>query len=208
MTTPLSTSFPQTKKIESYQVIYEPKPTPGLATLSQTERCEYDRLYQEALKAPKATLPSIQAFREKHPTLPEIENLLAVVYLYLRDIRQVETLIQESYQKFPDYLFARINYADQCLRKKKVEEVAKIFNHTLELSSLYPEKTLFHVSEFRGFNVLMSLYHIALKDTEKATSYYLLAKEADPEHPSVTSLEKKLFRPPLLKRIAHFLRIR
>ncbi len=195
------------KQIEHYLITYDPLPTQGLATLAAEDRQEYDRLYAQALKSPKETRPAIEEFRKKHPELPEMENLLAVCHLYLREIDQVEKLIEESYRKFPNYLFARINYADQCLRKKKTGSIPEIFNHTFELSNLYPEKSFFHVSEFRGFMVLMGLYHLSIKEKKTAERYYSLAREADPQHPSVRALQKKLFHVPLVKRIARFLRI-
>lgn len=196
------------KQIENYLITYDPLPTEGLAKLSDKEREDYDLLYEKALRAPKEMLPQIEEFRKNHPELPEIENLLAVVHLYMRDINKVEKLIEESYQKFPNYLFARINYADQCLRRKKPELVLGIFNDTLDLAQLYPDKSFFHISEFRGFMVLMGLYHLAVGQKERAENYYKLAFEADPKHPSVTALQKKIFHVPLFKRIARFLRIK
>jgi tetratricopeptide (TPR) repeat protein len=196
------------RRIQDYLISYDPQPTQGLLKLSQEERHEYDRLYEQALRAPKELLPAILEFRQKHSDLPEIENLLAVVHLYLREIDKVEKLIEESYKKFPSYLFARINYADQCLRKKKPQLVPGIFDHHFELSSLYPEKESFHISEFRGFMVLMGLYFLSIREKDKAEKYYHLALEADPQHPSVRLLEKKLFRQPFLKRVARFLKIK
>ncbi|MES2345764.1 MAG: hypothetical protein V4494_07505 [Chlamydiota bacterium] len=189
------------KLIDDYLISYDPLPTDGLATLNLTERQEYDRLYEKALVNPKEMLPAIIDFGKTHPHLPEIENLLAVVYLYLKQIDKVEMLIKESYEKFPNYLFARINYADQCLRKKKPELIPAIFNETFDLKALYPLKPHFHVSEFRGFMVFMALYHLSLKQKSAAEHYYKLSSEAEPHHPSVLELHKKLYKKSFLKRL-------
>ena len=196
------------KKIDNYFICYEPMQTPGLALLDEHERKEYNHLYEKALTAPKEMLPAIEEFRNKHQDLPEIENLLALVYLYLKQIDKVEQLIEQSYHRFPNYLFARINYADQCLRRKKTDCIPGIFENCFDLSMLYPNKHIFHVSEFRGFMTLMSLYHLALQEKEKALHFYQLAHEADPNHPTVLSLKKKLFRTSFLKKIAHILKIK
>lgn len=189
------------KQIDHYFISYDPMPTEGLATLSEQARKEYDHLYEKSLRAPKEMLPSILNFQTKYPHLPEIENLLAVIHLYLKQIDKVETLIEESYKKFPNYLFAKINYADQCLRKKKIDLIPSIFNNTFSLSDLYPLKSCFHISEFRGFMVFMGLYHLALNQKQDAGYYYNLAFEADPKHPSVLALQKKLQHRPFLIRI-------
>jgi tetratricopeptide (TPR) repeat protein len=196
------------KTIEDYTICYDPIPTEGLATLTSSEREEYDRLYEKGLINPKEMLPSIIEFSKKHPHLPEIQNLLAVIYLYLKQIDKVEALIKESYETFPNYLFARINYADQCLRKKKPELIPQIFNHTFNLKALYPSKKQFHVSEFRGFMVFMGFYHLVLKQKDAAERYYRLAKEAEADHPSIMALHKKLYKTSLIKKIAQRLSLK
>jgi tetratricopeptide (TPR) repeat protein len=165
---------------------------------------EYLELFENAQSNPKKTLPLIQAFAEKNPDMPQANNLLAYALLRNKKLKKAESLIVTTYQKHPNYLFGKINYADLCLRKKRINEIPQIFS-SFDLSQLYPEKEQFHFSEFRGFMVLMGFYHLALGQRKAAEVYYTLAVKADPLHPGVEALEKKLFKFSLKKLLSRIL---
>ncbi|HSX12146.1 MAG TPA: hypothetical protein VLF61_01490 [Rhabdochlamydiaceae bacterium] len=159
--------------------------------LSPADLKTYVALLEQAQFYPHRVFEEVKTFQEKHPDLPEAANLLIYLYIQKKELVKAEKLTQENYEKFPDYLFARINYADQCLRKKQWDQIPKIFP-SFHLRELYPEKKLFHFSEFRGFMVTMGLYYLALKNRAAAKEYLDHARLADPDHSSVKLLEKKL----------------
>lgn len=151
-------------------------------------------LYTQAQKNPKKIRKEVEDFLENHPSHPEVLNLLTYIYLSLRKVRKGNQLIAENYEKNRDYLFARINYADLCLRKKRIEMIPKIFEKKWSLHELYPEKEIFHFSEFRGFMIIMGFYHLAIHEREKAECYHYLAFKVDPHHSSTILLGKKLYK--------------
>ena len=157
-------------------------------------------LYSLAGKTPRRVKKEVEIFLEKHPDHPEVLNLLTFLYLSCRKIRKGNRLIEENYIKNPDYLFAKINFADLCLRRKKPQIIPEIFNKKLNLRDLYPNKKMFHISEFRGFMVLMGFYQLSLGNREAAEGYHYLAKRVDPNHPGTKILEKKLYYIPFYKR--------
>jgi len=148
----------------------------------------YLELFELSQKKPKEALAKIGI-----PSSPEIANLKAYIYLKAKKLRKAEAAIKNAYRGFPFYLPAMVNYADLCLRHKKREEIPHIFPN-FDLASLFPDRRLFHFSEFRGFMTAMGFYHLAISDRTKAELYYVLATKADPLHPSVEALEKKIFR--------------
>lgn len=145
---------------------------------------EYLPLLEQAQSNPKSVCEKIEKLYGEHPDCAEISNLLSFVYLRLAKINLAEALIKESYEKYPHYLFAKINYADQCIRKGHPEEILKIF------ASCTFEKKPYHYSEIRGYAVVMGFYHLALKDRDKAKEFHQLAVSIDPSHPSVRILGK------------------
>lgn len=157
-------------------------------------------LYAVAMENPRKAKKDVETFREKHPTHPEVLNLLTYLYISYRKVRKANRLIEENYAKNPDYLFAKINFADLCLRRKKPQKIPNIFNKKLSLRELYPSKKIFHVSEFRGFMILMGLYQISLGNKKAAEGYHYLAERVDPNHPGTKILEKKLYYKPFYKR--------
>ena len=161
---------------------------------SPKELKEYFFLYESAQKKPKNSLPSILSFQKKHPHLPEGYNLLSFALIQQKKIKKAEKLIEENYHKNPDYLFARVNYADLCLRKNKTSEIAHIFEGKTLLSELYPEKECYHFSEVMSFTCLMGFYYLKMGQKEIAMDYAAYAKIIDSEDETLALLQKKIYK--------------
>lgn len=185
---------------KSYRISFDSMPEELKKKLSEQELKRYLELLQVCQQKPKAVYKEVQAFCEKHAEVAEVANLLTFAHIQNHKIFEAETLIKETYHRHPDYLFAKINYADQCIRKKKLDKVAEIFE-TFDLQTLCPDREVFHTSEFRGFMIMMAYYRIAKKEKELALPYFQMARQIEPSHPSVLHLEKKLFRKSLLERL-------
>lgn len=178
-------------KGKNYQVVFkktsvEPLPKEVLKTL--------EFLYENLPIDPLKHIDSLIKLHTEHPNSPLISNFLTYAYLKLKKKKEAEILIEQTYHAHPDHLIARINYADQALRLKKLEQIPLIFNHCFDLHTLYPQKESYHYAEFRGFHVVMGFYHLAIGDQKAAEECYELAFQVDPLHPSVSALEKKLFK--------------
>jgi len=190
-----------------YKISFNAMPESLKEKLSKEKLALYLALLEKVQLQPKEVYQQIKNLRDEYPDVPEIINLLTFAHIQNRKILEAEELIEQTFTKYPDYLFARINYADQCVRKKKLEKIPQIFS-TFDLKELCPEKEVFHASEFRGFLIMMAYYHLALKDREKALHYYLTAKKVDPHHFSVTYLGKKIFKKSLLQRLLGLVHLR
>jgi len=175
-------------------------------SLSTKDLDHFFDLYNRAQENLRNVKKEVEIFRKRHPNLPEVLNLLTFIYLSKRKIRKADRLIQENYEKNPNYIFARINYADLCLRRGHIQKIPEIFNEKFNLRELYPEKKMFHISEFRGFMVLMGFYHLAIDKREAAEEYHYLATRIDPHHPNTKILEKKLYHRSLYKKLGSILR--
>lgn len=165
-------------------------------------------LYTKSHTSSKKTLKPLEELQSLYPKVPEIYNLLSFVYLRLRKIKKAERLILKAYEECPDNLFVKINYADQCLRKKQFKKVPEIFNNAWDLTLLYPSRKTFHVSEFRGFMTLMGFYHLGINDRDSAICYHYLARRVDSCHPAVRLLGRKIYYTPIFKRIINLFKFK
>ena len=172
-------------------ISYDPLPSLAIQALSEEDKRLYLDLLEKAQTSPKTACDAVAKLFKRHGDIPEIVNLYTYLLLQQKKIQQAEELIQESYQKNPEYLFAKINYADQCLRRKKIEIIPRIFP-SFSLLDLCPDRSVFHFTEFRGFMVVMGFYHLSLRKKDEATMFYKAAFEADAAHPSVIALEKRV----------------
>lgn len=168
---------------------------------SQKELQKFLELYALAQEKPRRARKEIEAFRNDHPDHPEVLNLLTYLYIFSRKIRKGDQLIEENYKKNPEYFIGKINFADLCLRRKNPEKIPEIFNHKWNLTEMFPSKKIFHISEFRGFMIIMGLYHLSIGKREAAECYHYLAARVSPSHPSTRMLAKKLYYVPFYKKI-------
>jgi len=186
--------------LPSHTITWEQDITHLKNSLSPKDLESFLTLYERAKKNPKKARKEGEYFLKTHPSHPEVLNLLTYIYLATRKLKKANRLIIENYEHNPHYIFARINYADLCLREQKYKKIPVIFNKKFNLRELYPEKKIFHLSEFRGFMVLMGFYYLALGQKGIAEEYHYLAERVDPNNPSTKVLEKKLYYIPLYKR--------
>lgn len=185
---------------KSYTVSFEAMPQALKEQLSEQDLQRYLELLQLVQMRPREVYKEVKEFAERLSNVPEVINLLTFAHIQNHRIVEAEKLIEDTFTKYPEYLFARINYADQCVRKKKLDKIPEIFP-TFDLQKLCPEKEVYHTSEFRGFLIMMAHYCRAKKEQEKAIHYYEAAKNVEPDHPSIIYLGKKLFKKSLLRRL-------
>jgi hypothetical protein len=180
---------PLSPTCKGYRILFEKEAEP----MQKFPVKDFEELYEKIQENPQMHLAALKQFYDLHPA-PEVANLLAFAYLKVRKKKLAEALIEKTYLDYPDYLIARINYADQCLRLKKKEWIPKIFNGCFDLNALYPQRDSFHFAEFRGFMTVMGFYHVEIGEIEKGEEYCQLAFQVDPLHPSIPALERKIFK--------------
>ena len=124
-----------------------------------------------------------------------LSNYLSVAYLYSGDLEKTDACVREAYRRHPQYLFAKVNYANLCLQQGEIEKVPGIFDHTCDLKQLYPHRMRFHVSEFTGFAWVMCRYFCAINERETAVLYYQMLKQVAPRHPMTKHAKRALYPP-------------
>ena len=170
-------------------------------TLSPDDLPLFLSLYEKALASPKKAKKEGDLFLKKYPTHPVVLNLLSYIYISLKKVKKAKQLIECNYEFNPDNIFAKINYAHHCLDKKKFEKIPEIFEGKFNLQDLYPKRKTFHISEFRGFVLLMGYYFLSINNKAVAIHYHYLAKRLDKSHPSTLLLQKKIYYTPFYKKI-------
>lgn len=122
-----------------------------------SENCDYFR--------------QLNRLRIKYPNNPVILNYIANGYQQLGRHDKVDELVVETYEKFPDYLFAQTAMANSYLRDGFTEKALQTLNGAYSLKQLYPHRNVFHVSELRAFEYFMVGYFCVIKDIEQAEAH-------------------------------------
>lgn len=167
-----------------------------------------DRIYGEiANHRPKPAIAELEALQVKHPDVPKIDNLLVAAHSMLGHRDKVNELAETAYRKFPNYLFAKINYAQMLLSRGEFDAVPDIFDHKFDLMLLYPERRLFHVSEHTGFISVLCAYFCCVGRQDIAQELYDSLLKITPQSP-MTAYARSFLKPGLRLRLILWLRRR
>ena len=183
--------------ITEYEITTEPIQDRFYKRLPGRVKDAFDRLHYECQSQPRKAIPELLEWIEKYPQLPMLYNYLSVAYSMAGQREKAEAMILENYRRNPDYLFARLNYAELCLEKGDYEQVADILEHKIDLKLLYPNRKRFHISEVVNFMGLVGVYFVEIGEGETAKKYYDILEQIAPDYPMTTRLRRKLFPGPL-----------
>jgi tetratricopeptide (TPR) repeat protein len=188
--------------ISRYEITTEPMQDRRYQRLPRHVKEALERLHDVAQRRPREAISELSELITQYPRVPQLYNYLSVAYSRAGRRKEAETVVAENYQRNPDYLFARLNYAEVCLARRDYVQVAEIFAHTFDLHVLYPQRKRFHLSEVANFMGIVGLYFLAIGQRELAEHYDTLLQQIAPDFPLTTRLHKKLF-PGLVRRFWH-----
>jgi tetratricopeptide (TPR) repeat protein len=178
-----------------YDITDEPLDNRDIKKLPAPVQARIEDLYELAQHDPTQVIPELERLIATYPHVPTFFNYLSIAYLAAGDQEQATALVREAYRRHPQYLFARVNYANLCLQQGEIGKIPAIFDHAFDLKQLYPHRTRFHVSECTGFAWVMCRYFCAIGERETAALYYQMLKHVAPRHP-MTKQAKRTLSPP------------
>ena len=197
---PLATSPQLITTYLNYQITYNPLPHKSIQQLPTQVREQMEELYNLIQKQPQQTIQPLLDLIAKYPQVPVFYNYLNVAYEMTKQPEQAYTILKLVYQQHPDYLFARTNYAFYCLKNHHLEKIPAIFEYHFDLKSLYPQRNVFHITEFTAFTTVMALYHHAIGQQAAAENYYQLLKMLVPHNQMTKTVQHHLY-PSLFHRL-------
>ena len=184
-------SGPQ-EELRLVQYEITPEPLPDYPPMAPEVADQYEELYHFTFERPAEAVGRLEALRERYPDERKLDNLLINALSLAGEAQKADALIEESYRRHPDYLFAKLNYANLCLSRGDVDAVLPIFGGSFDLSSLYPDRRVYHVSEMVGFFSLMARYQLLKGDVEAAEACANVLEEIAPDHPTTKALMDQL----------------
>jgi tetratricopeptide (TPR) repeat protein len=173
----------------SYRITTKPLPSVLPPEIDE----QSDDLYHLAQENPEAAIARLKTLITKYPDIPELYNWLSVAYNGIGDKEAYEKTVALNYAKNPSYLFAKIGYAERCIRNNELDKVLDIFDSKLNLALIYPDRKVFHISEVSGFFSVLALYFLAKGDVNIATQYYDVLVKIAPEEQITHHVGHKLF---------------
>ena len=196
---------PKAVRVLEYEITTSPMQDRRYRRLPRQIKDAIDRLHHYAQLRPRRAIPELLDLLDRYPRIPVLYNYLSVAYSASGQNEKAEAVARENYRRHPDYLFARLNYAELCLGKGEYEQAAQILEHKFDLKLLYPKRKRFHISEVVNFMGVVGTYFVETGQRETARRYYDVLREIAPDYPMTVRLRRKLFPGPLRRLLLRLL---
>ncbi len=193
MNKPSLSELPTRIKIEESIISYGPlEPSDSMKALPEDVRESILALYYLTEENPEEVVATAPMYISKYPDIPMLYNFLYGAYRKLKRPREAIKLMKETLQIFPDYLFARVEYALYLLRRGEPEKAHAALENAGTLSQLYPDRKVFHAAEWKSFAYTMSLYWIQKNDLHQAKIYLEMIQKISPKSYEIKDLQQKM----------------
>ena len=105
---------------------------------------------------------------EKYPLKPCLWNYLAIVLSVCNEEKEMDEIIYETVNRFPDYLFGLTGLALIYIRKGELAKAFKTLKQSQSLPQLYPHRNKFHFTEVESFHHALVHYNCAVDQLNTA----------------------------------------
>ena len=118
----------------------------------------------------------------KYPMVPMLKNYLSVAYSVQENHKKALEVNRWILAEHPDYLFAKLNQANNLIEEGRLDEVTGILGERMEIKQLYPDRDIFHLAEITGFLKVVIRYFVAVENLELAENRLEMLKQIAPDH--------------------------
>jgi tetratricopeptide (TPR) repeat protein len=144
----------------------------------------------------KKDLPQYVALLEEaaaaNLAVPRLGQILGTAYMVMQRYEEAGEVFLELTQRYPDYLFGYISYANWLIHKRRAEDVAELFHHQMDMSFHLRGRKLVHVSEFIAFYGMLVQYYLARNELKRAGNVMDILEQTASHHPSMPQLRLKM----------------
>lgn len=152
-----------------------------------------ERFHKLALDGKKSGIQKLLDAIEQHPGNPQLKNYLSVLYGQLGDTKKMYETNRWIISEHPDYLFGKLNLANEYYLKQEYEKMPEVLGEAMELKALYPNRDTFHLNEVISFYKCAVLYFTAIDDIEQAEIRYDIMHELAPDAADTEMAFKHVF---------------
>jgi len=140
-----------------------------------------ESFHKMALEGKKSSVQKILDAIDQYPDNPQLKNYLSVLYGQLNENEKMYETNRWIISEHPDYLFGKLNLANEYYLKQEYEKMPEILGDAMELKLLYPQRDTFHINEVFSFLKCAVQYFTAVGNIHQAEIRYDIMNELVPE---------------------------
>ncbi len=186
---------PEVYHLMNFEITWDVMPDPARDALPKATRDRMEKIFVLLQKKPQSVISELRELAGRHPAVHCFTNWLISA---LRDGTKADqdealSLCEQMFRDLPGYFFARTTLADLWLDRGEIDKAAGLLfvpGHTI--SSLYPDRKVFHISEVRHWAYLSARTKILLGEPKVAEGYRDMLEQLEPDSPAVQELNDML----------------
>lgn len=151
---------------------------------------EIDEIYPEVIKGKKSTIKKLHRLCKKYPHIPHFKNYLSIAYDRSGNYKKAVEINRELVNQRPDYLFGRINYAEDLIVNNQLDEVPALLGEEMHIHKLFPDRDIFHIDEVSKYYGTVIQYLLKTDRVDEAKLRFDFISEVEPDSPEV---ERSMF---------------
>ena len=167
--------------------------------ISPEKEALFYNLREQARKGKRGIIEKLLKNIKKYPHETSLKNYLYVAYTIKGRHDAALKTLHQTIKLHPDYLFVKLNLAEEYIKEEKYEKVPELLGEKMELEVLYPDQEVFHVTEVVSFFSTTALYFMGIGELEEAERRLKVIGEVEPDNPHADFLMKKLAAARLMK---------
>ncbi|MCF7566885.1 SEC-C domain-containing protein [Sabulilitoribacter arenilitoris] len=144
-----------------------------------------EKLYHDIPKGKESTLKKLLKYTTQFPKVPIFKNYLMVFYAQKGNVQKANEVNKWIIKEHPEYLFAKINYANSLLSEEKYEDILNLLGTNLLLHELYPKRDEFLLDEIISYYAFTIRYLYHIDNEDEANTRLQILEDLDEDHHKV-----------------------
>lgn len=132
------------------------------------QRAEIQKCYELAHGRLASGGKHIRKQVERYPNNPIFLNYLSTWHQSRDEQDQAIALVEQTTERFPDYLFARVSLASICIVQERLDDALRHLGTGLRIEERFPGREEFHITEVETYEKACIRYLIIARDLEPA----------------------------------------
>lgn len=195
--------------VDGYEITFKPTQDAWYAELTPAAKAAIVRIHEQIVadQVDESTVRELESLSQTFPRAPVFFNYLVVVLSHMGEPDHADRVSVAMLEQFPDYLFARLNRAEQALGARDEEQVLALLGPRLKLRELLPNRVRYHVSEFAGYYSVVGRFELARGNRLRAAQILTMLEDVAPEENATYALARAFELPHFHDRMNHLLRM-
>ena len=163
---------PTRVEILDFLITDEPKVSPGRSP--KVERLAEDAFHALFEGRGKVAETKLRLATELEPDAPDLWNNLAMALLMQDREKEFEAICEMVSQRWPDYFFGRVTFANRLVKSRQYEEALEILN-------ALQHRGTFHRTEFTALSKSFAKYFMSRNEQSSAIRWIEMLEQVSPD---------------------------